>query len=74
MISNMVIKLNQKAYLRKDGSTGTKYSGRVRIRRGRIKFMRINLYGPYDGNDGQFYKASVLLRYRRMYYNSRNRR
>jgi len=58
-----LIPLRQKAYVKADGSTGTMYRGYLRTRRTSVL---ITVFGPFSGPNGDFCKAAVRIRLRRM--------
>jgi hypothetical protein len=58
-----LIPLRQKAYVRRDGSTGIMYRGYMRTRRTSVL---ITVFGPFHGPNGDFCKAAIRVRLRRL--------
>jgi len=66
-----LILLKQKAYVKADGSTGTMYRGYLRTRRASVL---VTVFGPFHGENGEFCKAAIRVRVRRMRMMYRYRR
>jgi hypothetical protein len=66
-----LIPLKQKGYVRADGSTGTMYRGYLRTRRASVL---VTVFGPFHGENGEFCKAAIRVRVRRMRMMYRYRR
>jgi hypothetical protein len=66
-----LIPLKQKGYVKADGSTGTMYRGYLRSRRASVL---ITVFGPFNGQNGEFCKAAIRVRVRRSYYRYRRYR